>query len=56
MLADFLGLTIETESRQMSALKNEDLILVQGQRHIILPDFSRLLRETGGDYLPAVPD
>ena len=56
MLADFLGLTIETESRQMSALKNEDLILVQGQRHIILRDISRLLRETGGDYLPDTPD
>ena len=56
MLADYLGLTIETVSRQISALKNEGLILVQGQRHIILPDVSRLLRETGGDYLPAVAD
>ena len=56
MLADYLGLTIETVSRQISTLKNEGLILVQGQRHIIIPDFSRLLRETGGDYLPAAPD
>ena len=41
---------------QISVLKNEGLILVLGQRHIILPDFSRLSRETGGDYLPAVLD
>ena len=39
---------------QISKLKNEGLILVLGQRHIILLDFSRLSRETGGDYLPAV--
>ena len=41
---------------QISALKNEGLILVLGQRHIIPPDSYRLSRETGGDYLPAVLD
>ena len=41
---------------QISALKNEGLILVQCQGHIILPDFSLLSRETGGDYLPPVLD
>jgi hypothetical protein len=44
------------DSRQISALKIEGLILVQGQRDIILPDISRLLRETGGDFLPDTPD
>ena len=53
MLADYLGLTIETVSRQISALKNEGIIIVQGQRHIIIPDGSRLLHETGDGYTDA---
>ena len=47
MLADYLGLTIETVSRQISALKNDGVIIVQAQRQIIIPDFARLHRETG---------
>ena len=47
MLADYLGLTIETVSRQISALKNDGVIIVQTQRQIIIPDFARLHRETG---------
>lgn len=54
MLADYLGLTVETVSRQITALKKEGIILLQGQRHISVPDFSRLLDETGDDYSGAV--
>ena len=49
MLADYLGLTIETVSRQISALKNDGVIIVQAQRHIIIPDLARLHRETGSE-------
>ena len=48
-MADYLGLTLETVSRQMSALKNDGIIKLDGKRHIIVPDFSALLDETGDD-------
>jgi CRP/FNR family transcriptional regulator, anaerobic regulatory protein len=48
-MADYLGLTLETVSRQMSALKREGLIVLAGKRHVTIPDFARLMNETGDD-------
>lgn len=48
-MANYLGLTLETVSRQMSALKRDNVILLDGNRRVIVPDMSHLLRETG-DY------
>lgn len=48
-MADYLGLTLETVSRQISALKREDVIRLEGARHVVVPDFARLLEETGDD-------
>jgi Mn-dependent DtxR family transcriptional regulator len=38
-MADYLGLTLETVSRQMSALKRDGVIGLEGKRHIRVPDF-----------------
>jgi CRP/FNR family transcriptional regulator, anaerobic regulatory protein len=48
-MADFLGLTIETVSRQVSRLKALGIIKVENNRDISVPDVSRLkaLNETG---------
>ncbi len=48
-MADYLGLTLETVSRQVSALKREGVIELAGKRHINVPDFERLMQETGDD-------
>lgn len=48
-MADYLGLTLETVSRQMSALKRDGVIELEGKRHIIVPDMDRLLNEAGDD-------
>ncbi|MBO6603293.1 MULTISPECIES: transcriptional regulator FnrL [Paracoccaceae] len=48
-MADYLGLTLETVSRQMSALKRDDVIRLEGKRHITIPDFDLLMDETGDD-------
>lgn len=48
-IANYLGLTIETVSRQISLLKREGLITLDGKRHVIIPDFDDLLNETGDD-------
>lgn len=48
-MADYLGLTLETVSRQMSALKRDGVIELQGKRHILVPDVEALLDETGDD-------
>ncbi|MBT8155341.1 Crp/Fnr family transcriptional regulator [Epibacterium ulvae] len=48
-MADYLGLTLETVSRQVSALKKDGLIALEGKRHIIVPDMSRLMDEAGDD-------
>ena len=46
-MADYLGLTLETVSRQISALKRDGVIELEGKRHVIVPDFSRLVAESG---------
>lgn len=48
-MADYLGLTLETVSRQISALKKDGVILLEGKRHVTVPDFDRLLEEAGDD-------
>jgi CRP/FNR family transcriptional regulator len=48
-MADYLGLTIETVSRQIGALKREGVIRLEGARRIVVPDLARLLAETGDD-------
>ena len=48
-MADYLGLTLETVSRQVSALKRDRLIELEGTRRVIVPDFGRLLEEAGDD-------
>lgn len=48
-MADYLGLTIETVSRQMSALRKEGIIEMASARHIGVPDFMVLLNTAGDD-------
>ncbi len=48
-MADYLGLTLETVSRQMSALKRDGMIQLEGKRHVIIPDFDALTEQTGDD-------
>lgn len=48
-MADYLGLTLETVSRQMSALKRDGVIELEGKRQILVPDLDRLTEETGDD-------
>lgn len=48
-MSDYLGLTLETVSRQISALKREGVIEVEGKRHIIIPDFGLLMEAAGDD-------
>ncbi len=54
-MADYLGLTLETVSRQISALKREGVISLQGKRHVIVPDFGALMDETGDDSDGGLP-
>ena len=46
-MADFLGLTIETVSRQISKLRNEGTIVISSHRHVVVPDVERLRRRAG---------
>lgn len=48
-MADYLGLTLETVSRQISALKRDGVIHLKGKRHVTVPDFDRLMLEAGDD-------
>ncbi|MHA7828033.1 MAG: helix-turn-helix domain-containing protein, partial [Roseovarius sp.] len=48
-MADYLGLTLETVSRQISALKRDGVIVLEGKRNVTVPDFNRLLDEAGDD-------
>ena len=48
-MADYLGLTLETVSRQISALRKDGVIVLEGKRHVTVPDFNRLLAEAGDD-------
>lgn len=48
-MADYLGLTLETVSRQISALKRDGVIVLEGNRRILVPDFEALVAESGED-------
>jgi CRP/FNR family transcriptional regulator len=48
-MADYLGLTLETVSRQISALKRDGVIGLEGKRQVLIPSLDRLLAETGDD-------
>lgn len=54
-MADYLGLTLETVSRQMSALKRDGVIELEGKRHVTIPNFDRLLEEAGDDTDGGMP-
>lgn len=46
-MSDYLGLTIETVSRQFSKLKSEGVIRLEGKRNVVIPDVEALRREAG---------
>lgn len=48
-MADYLGLTLETVSRQISALKRDRVIALEGKRRVIVPSFDRLVLQSGDD-------
>lgn len=48
-MADYLGLTLETVSRQISALKKDGVIRLEGKRHVHVEDMGRLMEEAGDD-------
>lgn len=50
-IADFLGLTYETVSRQLSSMKKEGTIDFTGRRHFIIKD-QEALEHTSGDSTP----
>ena len=49
-MANYLGLTIETVSRQMTALKKDGLIAFDERREIRVPSLAKLKAETGEDF------
>ncbi len=48
-IANYLGLTLETVSRQFSALKKDDIIYFSDRRHIKVKDLGALHEATGDD-------
>ncbi|MCV6595196.1 MAG: Crp/Fnr family transcriptional regulator [Silicimonas sp.] len=52
-MADYLGLTLETVSRQFSKLKSDGVIKLEGKRKVIIPDVHALAREAGDDSIIA---
>lgn len=53
-MADYLGLTLETVSRQMSALRRDGVIHLTGTRNVTVPDLDRLSVVAGIDIDIAV--
>lgn len=48
-MANFLGLTIETVSRQFTGLRKDGVIELDGNRVVRIPDLEALMFETGDD-------
>lgn len=46
-IADFLGLTLETVSRQLTKLRTEGIIQMEAARHVTIPDLGRLVVRAG---------
>ncbi len=53
-IANFTGLTIETVSRQISILRREQLIALDGVRKVTVPDTTALRRAAGDDEIRAL--
>ena len=51
-MADFIGLTIETVSRQLTRLKTSNVIRLSTNRLIIVPDIARLAAIAGQEHTP----
>ena len=49
-VADYLGLTIETVSRQLTRLKTSNIIRLSSNRLIMVPDLNRLAKAAGQDH------
>jgi len=54
-MSDYLGLTLETVSRQISALRKAGVVELTGLRRVTVPDFAALLDETGDDSDGGLP-
>lgn len=48
-MSDYLGLTLETVSRQISALKKDGVVVLEGKRRVQVPNMDRLMDEAGDD-------
>ncbi len=48
-MADYLGLTLETVSRQISALRKDGVLTLLSARKVLIPRFDRLLEAAGDD-------
>lgn len=48
-MADYLGLTLETVSRQVSGLKRDGLIVLVGKRGVTIPDLQALQNAAGDE-------
>jgi CRP/FNR family transcriptional regulator len=46
-MADFLGLSIETVSRQLTELRRLAIIVIRNKRHVLIPDTERLRQRAG---------
>jgi CRP/FNR family transcriptional regulator len=46
-IADYLGLTIETVSRQLTKLRAEGVIVIENNRHVVVENVARLERRAG---------
>ena len=55
-IGDYLGLTIETVSRQMTGLRKDGLIELDGARSVIIPDLPALMAETGDHTIRPTPN
>jgi len=47
-IADFLGLTVETVSRQLTKLRKADIVRLENNRHFHIPDMEKLHDISGG--------
>jgi CRP/FNR family transcriptional regulator len=48
-IADYLGLTIETVSRQITALRKRGTVVLTDARTLVVPDYTALLEAAGED-------
>ncbi len=55
-MADYLGLTLETVSRQISALRKDKVIHLEGKRHVTIVDMGQLMDEAGDDSDGGMPN